>query len=304
MAKGESEKQTRKKRINAKLQALGWAFAPDDEPAPKGPYWRDEIATENGPADYGLFVADQLIGIIEAKKLGLGPQNVLSQTERYAEGVKGPYAADGFGVPFIYASNGEVIWFRDTRDDLNRSRKIVAFHAPAGLSELVEHDLDATTSWFEKNPSDNPRLRYYQHDACAAIEKAIADRKRQMLVAMATGTGKTFTDWSTRSTGCMKSGVASACSSWWTAARSRPRRCGPSCVRAGARAEVRQDLRGLQPALPDGGLRRGREASTRTCCRQLPDRSRSQARRSSMSRTIQRMAINLSGEQAVVRRRR
>src|SRR5262249_51974378 len=33
----------------------------------------------------------------------------------------------------------------------------------------------------------------YQRDANAAVEKAIADRKRQMLVAMATGTGKTFT---------------------------------------------------------------------------------------------------------------
>ena len=36
-------------------------------------------------------------------------------------------------------------------------------------------------------------LRPYQIDANTAIEEAIAKRKRQMLVAMATGTGKTFT---------------------------------------------------------------------------------------------------------------
>ena len=36
-------------------------------------------------------------------------------------------------------------------------------------------------------------LRPYQIEANTAIEKAIAERKRQMLVAMATGTGKTFT---------------------------------------------------------------------------------------------------------------
>ena len=42
-------------------------------------------------------------------------------------------------------------------------------------------------------PHDHPRLRPYQIEANAAIEKAIAERKRQMLVAMATGTGKTFT---------------------------------------------------------------------------------------------------------------
>jgi type I restriction enzyme R subunit len=35
-------------------------------------------------------------------------------------------------------------------------------------------------------------LRPYQGDANFFIEQAIADRKRVMLVAMATGTGKTF----------------------------------------------------------------------------------------------------------------
>src|SRR5437879_9148057 len=42
-------------------------------------------------------------------------------------------------------------------------------------------------------PQTNARLRPYQGDASTAIEQAIAARKRQMLVAMATGTGKTFT---------------------------------------------------------------------------------------------------------------
>ncbi len=193
MAKPESEKETRKKRINAKLEALGWKFAPEGNPPPKGPYWRDEVETQNGPCDYGLYVDGELIGLVEAKKLSLAPQNVLSQAERYAEGIDGPRAANGYGVPFIYASNGEVIWFRDTRHDLNRSRKIAAFHSPEGLAELVERNLEATTAWLQQNPSEHPLLRYYQHDACAAIEKAIAERKRQMLVAMATGTGKTYT---------------------------------------------------------------------------------------------------------------
>ncbi|HAF25297.1 MAG TPA: hypothetical protein DCK93_20730, partial [Blastocatellia bacterium] len=40
---------------------------------------------------------------------------------------------------------------------------------------------------------DHSWLRPYQIEANDAIEKAVADRKRLMLVAMATGTGKTFT---------------------------------------------------------------------------------------------------------------
>lgn len=41
-------------------------------------------------------------------------------------------------------------------------------------------------------PNDRPKLRPYQGEANEAIENAIGDRKRVMLVAMATGTGKTF----------------------------------------------------------------------------------------------------------------
>jgi hypothetical protein len=36
-------------------------------------------------------------------------------------------------------------------------------------------------------PNDHPLLRPYQFEANAAVEQAVADRKRQMLLAMATG---------------------------------------------------------------------------------------------------------------------
>ena len=72
------------------------------------------------------------LGIVEAKKLTLGPQNVLIQAERYARGVNdSPFDFGGFRVPFLYSTNGEVIWFHDVRHPLNRSRRIAAFHTPA-----------------------------------------------------------------------------------------------------------------------------------------------------------------------------
>jgi type I restriction enzyme, R subunit len=58
---------------------------------------------------------------------------------------------------------------------------------------MVDRDFDAAMSWLDDNPSAHKLLRYYQQDACGEIEEAIASRKRQMLVAMATATGKTFT---------------------------------------------------------------------------------------------------------------
>jgi len=60
----------------------------------------------------GTDSADGLIvGIVEAKKLTLGPQNVLSQAERYSKGLdqSAPRYED-FAVPFLYSTNGEVIW--------------------------------------------------------------------------------------------------------------------------------------------------------------------------------------------------
>ena len=134
------------------------------------------------------------LGIAEAKRLSLGPQNVLTQAERYSKGfANSPFNFCGYRVPFLYSTNGEVLWFHDIRHTLNRSRRIVGFHTPAALAEMLGRDLDQECRWFQEHPNNHSRLRPYQIEANAAIEKAIADRKRQMLVAMATGTGKTFT---------------------------------------------------------------------------------------------------------------
>ena len=189
----ESEKETRQRRIDRRLRDAGWVRAEKGQEPDSGPYWLEEVETASGPCDYGLYVDRELVALVEAKRLERSPQNVLSQTERYARGIRGTGERGAYGVPFVYSSNGEVIWFRDTRNDLNRSRRLSRFHTPAALIERRHHQLDSTTQWLAANPSQHPRLRYYQHDACHAIEAAIRDRKRTMLLAMATGTGKTFT---------------------------------------------------------------------------------------------------------------
>src|SRR5207302_2055125 len=104
-----------------------------------------------------------------------------------------PFDFRGLRVPFLYSTNGEVIHFHDARDPLNLSRRVKQFHTPAALEELLGRDLAAACGWFAANPNDHPRLRPYQREANAAVEAAIARRKRAMLLAMATGCGKTFT---------------------------------------------------------------------------------------------------------------
>jgi type I restriction enzyme R subunit len=59
----------------------------------------EEFPTENGPADYALFVNGVLLGIIEAKKVTVNPQNVLEQAKRYSAGAsQGPGNWDGFAT--------------------------------------------------------------------------------------------------------------------------------------------------------------------------------------------------------------
>jgi type I restriction enzyme R subunit len=193
----ESEKRTRKNRIDPKLKDVGWRIAPFSPAKPLSWYQEtgiEEYQTNNGPADYGLCVDGQVLGIVEAKKLTSGPQNVLTQAERYSRGaVNNPLNFDGFHVPFLYSTNGEIIWFHDVRHPLNRSRKISRFHTPNALREMLSRDFDSACQRLATQPNNHPRLRPYQIEANAAIEDAVAKRKRHMLVAMATGTGKTFT---------------------------------------------------------------------------------------------------------------
>jgi type I restriction enzyme R subunit len=195
-----SEKLTRKEIIDQRLTDAGWHIVPEakfDTSKPLRTYDRcaiEEYQTDNGPADYALCADGKILGIVEAKKLTLGPQNVLSQAERYARGlVDKPFNFRGFGVPFLYSTNGEVIWHHDIRHELNRSHQIAKFHTPQALTEFLQRDLDKACQKLSATPNDHALIRPYQKDANRETERAIAERKRQMLIAMATGTGKTFT---------------------------------------------------------------------------------------------------------------
>jgi type I restriction enzyme, R subunit len=190
----ESERITRKTRIDPRLKAAGWTVVPalgSSAPVGRG-IAVEEYETSIGPADYAMFDTERCLAIAEAKKLTLGPQGVLVQAERYAKAVEQTPRYQGeFGVPFLYATNGEVLWFHDVRHPLNRSRQVAGFHTPSALDEMLSRNSESEFGLLGRIPM-NDRMRPYQCEASEAIEQAIRDRKRKMLVAMATGTGKTM----------------------------------------------------------------------------------------------------------------
>jgi type I restriction enzyme R subunit len=192
-----SEWKTRRTLIDPKLNTVGWIVPAKDAASATVPAHTTaltEYPTDNGPADYVLCNAGRVVGIVEGKRVAVSPQGVLTQAERYAQGIaNSPFHFRGLRVPFLYATNGEVIYFHDIRDPLNLSRRVKKFHTPAAFEELLGRDFGKACAWFAANPNDHHWLRPYQKEANAAVEKAITERKRNMLLAMATGTGKTVT---------------------------------------------------------------------------------------------------------------
>src|ERR1043166_1977207 len=87
----KSESATRKQLIDGMLAADGWKVLPFAAQKPLSMLHRcaiEEYPTSSGPADYALCADGKIVGIVEAKKLTIGPQNVLSQAERYSKGVQ------------------------------------------------------------------------------------------------------------------------------------------------------------------------------------------------------------------------
>ena len=170
-----------------------------------------EWSTMSGPADYVLFVGLTPVAIVEAKRKHRDVSAALQQAKRYSRaftnfaGLQPPGGPWGkHRVPFVFSTNGRPylrqlatlsgIWFCDVRRGENLGRALDGWYTPEGLTALLKRDEDRAHQELAAEPFDYGfSLRYYQQDAIRAVEVGIAEGRREMLVAMATGTGKTKT---------------------------------------------------------------------------------------------------------------
>jgi type I restriction enzyme R subunit len=194
----ENPEKSARQIIDQRLTRLGWSVLdalPQDANQKLSPCAVREYSTGAGPADYALFVNGLLLGIIEAKQISINAKSALEQAKRYSRGsFEGMGNWRGYRTPFLYSSNGELAYFLDVREETHIARQIQDFHTPQALLELFRRDAAQSRLWLQDRPIEsNRRLRPYQVEALAAIEKAMTEGKRELLVAMATGTGKTFT---------------------------------------------------------------------------------------------------------------
>lgn len=168
-----------------------------------------EWPTAAGPADYVLFAGLRPLAAVEAKRRSSNVSAALQQARRYslAFGDGGAPAAGAEGeprLPFVFSANGRPflrqmpelsgIWFRDLRRASNLAQALDGFYTPDGLLDLLRRDADLADRSLAEDPFHYGfELRAYQKRAIRAVEAAIAEGRREILLAMATGTGKTKT---------------------------------------------------------------------------------------------------------------
>ncbi|WP_197474666.1 type I restriction-modification system endonuclease [Deinococcus puniceus] len=216
------EAQTRQ-LIDAQLRAAGWdvdtvhfRYSKGTRPTKGRNIAIAEWPSSSGPADYALFVGLTPVGVVEAKRIKKAVMGSLEQAARYSRGFSldlagltlphGPWGMgdSAYRVPFLYATNGRPylaqlktesgIWFRDARRAVNPSHPLPAWHRPQDLLAMLEQDTAAADERLKTEPLEyEVGLRPYQKEAIKAVEGAIGEGRRELLLAMATGTGKTKT---------------------------------------------------------------------------------------------------------------
>jgi len=120
--------------IDRLLQAAGWVIQDNKDlnlGASLGVAIR-EFPLDTGKADYLLFVDRKAVGAIEAKPRGVTLSGVSEQTAAYLHGLPDRIPHNHSPLPFGYESTGVETYFTDLRDPEPRSRRVFAFHRPAG----------------------------------------------------------------------------------------------------------------------------------------------------------------------------
>jgi len=176
----------------------------------------DSTVGNKGYVDYALFIDNQMIATIEAKAIHKDIPSVIDyQCKDYSRNIRSVDTAfligtwGNYKVPFTFATNGRPyleqydtksgVWFLDLRRPDNAPKALKGWMSPIGMLELLEKDITVRNLELRNMPYDLLRdkdglnLREYQLKAIQAAENAIMNGQQNILLAMATGTGKTRT---------------------------------------------------------------------------------------------------------------
>lgn len=178
-----SEKITRKELIDQHLVQAGWNITDKSLVVEEL-----NVASTNEYIDYVLYAKDgKPLAVVEAKKSSKDAEVGREQAKQYCQNLQKELSID---LPFCFYTNGNDIYFWDignypprkiysypTREDLERLRHIQKYK-----KSLSHEFIDTKIAG-----------RDYQVSAIRSVMEAIDRKRRDFLLVMATGTGKTRT---------------------------------------------------------------------------------------------------------------
>lgn len=172
--------------IDRALSECGWNLLDETQV-------RFELHGTSGRADYVLCGQYGPLCVLEAKREDTDPYDAKEQARGYAENLK---------APFVILSNGRVHWFWNyQRADQRDAYRIERIPSPADLERLRLKNLqpprpllsETLTADFLRPYKADITLRGYQIKAIDEVSRLFDEKgKRQFLLEMATGTGKTL----------------------------------------------------------------------------------------------------------------
>lgn len=147
----------------------------------------DDGDSQMGRADYVMLDGrGRPLAIIEAKRSAIEPYTAKQQALPYAKKI---------GAPFIFLTNGELIYFWDytnddarivnsffSRRDLERLVEMRAVRKPLATIEIPEYYI---------RQGETRSVRPYQKETMQALDHAVELGKHRFLIELPTGTGKT-----------------------------------------------------------------------------------------------------------------
>lgn len=212
----ELDEATTRVIIDEQLRAAGWTVdstalrhAAGTRPERGRALAIAEWPTASGPVDYALFLGEHCVGVIEAKRQLRDVPGRLGQARRYARTITlppenrhpaGPWTEGEHQTPapFAFVTNGRPYvkqlatksgtWFADARTGA-APRALAEWFSPRDLSERLEQVVGPAAE--AERELGVTGLRPYQKDAILAVEAAMVRGQDHILLAMATGTGKT-----------------------------------------------------------------------------------------------------------------
>jgi type I restriction enzyme R subunit len=195
-----NEADTRAKLIDPAIHSRGWTedLIRREQTAGEIQIVEGRPRRRKGKIDYtlrikvGFNTQPIAISLIEAKAENYPPNYGLEQAKCYAKCQK-------FNIPFVFSSNGHLfVEFNKFTGLTSNPKRMNEFPKPEDLKTRYEQAMGFSLSSEQAKPLLIPYTggeatrRYYQDAAIRAVLEKIAQGGKRALLALATGSGKTF----------------------------------------------------------------------------------------------------------------